>query len=192
MKKPLPQIKNLKESEVLYLMKGNTHVGNLYKDYFEHRTSLAEDAFPAFNVEKKIHISKNVLIPFLSRLPNKNRVNYPRLLESYGLNYKDTLTDFMLLGYSGAYLPCDPFWLMNPFKNAEPPFEFVLKLNHVSISSFELYKDLFEGWLEKGYQIRFKPFKEDKSLELAETNSGGYTIKNVKWIFVEVKPYEAI
>lgn len=33
-----------------------------------------------------------------------------------------------MLGYTGAYVPENPFHLINPFENIKPPFEFVMKI----------------------------------------------------------------
>ena len=38
------------------------------------------------------------------------------------------ISDFALLGYSGAKLPDDDFTVINPFENAEVPFEFMMEI----------------------------------------------------------------
>lgn len=140
-------IKNLKEPKVLYLMwQDNTEarnrylIGKLYKDKFEY---LLEDdnfqkakdngfiGFLAFSLNKKVHTG-NVLSVFLSRCPQKERASYEKFLSSFALSPEQeevkNLTDFMLLAYTGAYIPSDSFHLLNPFIDIEPPFEFIMRI----------------------------------------------------------------
>ena len=133
-------IEHIKEPTVLYLMwqdadRDRHHVGNLYPDRFEYldKNDLPDnfEGFPAFSIKKKVH-EGNVLSVFLTRCPQRERTSYEKFLNSFALDPKGdevkNLSDFMLLGYTGVYIPSDSFHLINPFKEIEPPFEFVIRM----------------------------------------------------------------
>ncbi len=80
--------------------------------------------YPGFTTDKKEH--KNVLSSFMKRLPPRNRKDFPRFMESLRLRADARISDFALLGYSGAKLPDDDYTVIHPFTNAHPPFELLL------------------------------------------------------------------
>ncbi|MDX1919077.1 MAG: HIRAN domain-containing protein [Candidatus Caenarcaniphilales bacterium] len=167
-------IKNIKEPKVLYLMwqdlssndRNRYHIGNLYEDRFEYLKENFPskfDGFPAFSPETEIHTG-NVLSVFISRCPPKERITYNNFLEAYGLDPEQAevknISDFALLGYTGAYLPSDEFHLFNPFKDIEPPFQFVMKIAGAH-RHCRMLKDL--GWQPDDDELKIVPEPENKN-----------------------------
>jgi len=94
---------------------------------FSRAQSLGFKYYPGFDdIEKDVH--KNVLSSFMKRLPPRSRGDFSRFLDALRIKpeAKDEISDFALLGYSGAKLPDDDFTVIHPFKNASPPFELLL------------------------------------------------------------------
>jgi len=67
-----------------------------------------------------------VLPTFMKRLPPRTRTDFGRYLESIRIQPDARISDFALLGYSGAILPDDEFTLIHPFDTAIPPFEMLI------------------------------------------------------------------
>lgn len=63
--------------------------------------------------------TESVMDVFRRRLPPKKRKDYGRFLKSIRIHSKESLSDFALLGYSGAYLPSDAFTLVHTFENTD-------------------------------------------------------------------------
>ncbi len=103
---------------------------------FSKAQSLEFEDYPGFAIEKEIH--KNVLTSFMKRLPPRSRGDFSRFLDALRIKpeAKDEISDFALLGYSGAKLPDDDFTIIHPFKNASPPFELML-----FVQGYRYYKD---------------------------------------------------
>ena len=118
-------ISNIVKSRFLYLIWKNEQsskrfaVGKLYEDRFEYfdKNTLEEaidegfQGFPAFSLDEKTH--SNALKVFMRRLPPKNRTDYDKFLALYGLDYEKeivkNISDFELLGYTGAYVSGNSF-----------------------------------------------------------------------------------
>src|SRR4030042_2769470 len=62
----------------------------------------------------------------MRRLPPRSRGDFGRYLDSLRIQKDAEISDFALLGYSGAKLPDDDFTVVNTFENAVPPFELLL------------------------------------------------------------------
>jgi hypothetical protein len=114
---------------------------------FAKAQDLGLTEFPGFSIEKTIH--ENVLASFMKRLPPRSRGDFVRFLDALRLEegVKATISDFALLGYSGAKLPEDDFTVVNPFDNASVPFELMLEIQGYrhymeSIPRSELSKDM--------------------------------------------------
>lgn len=101
---------------------------------FSKAQSLEFEDYPGFAIEKEIH--KNVLTSFMKRLPPRSRGDFSRFLDSLRIKSDAEVSDFALLGYSGAKLPDDDFTIIHPFKNASPPFELML-----FVQGYRYYKD---------------------------------------------------
>jgi hypothetical protein len=101
---------------------------------FSKAQSLEFEDYPGFAIEKEIH--KNVLTSFMKRLPPRSRGDFGRFLDALRIKSDAEVSDFALLGYSGAKLPDDDFTIIHPFKNASPPFELML-----FVQGYRYYKD---------------------------------------------------
>jgi len=101
---------------------------------FSKAQSLEFEDYPGFAIEKEIH--KNVLTSFMKRLPPRSRGDFSRFLDALRIKSDAEVSDFALLGYSGAKLPDDDFTIIHPFENASPPFELML-----FVQGYRYYKD---------------------------------------------------
>lgn len=83
--------------------------------------------YPAFPLKQAEH-NHQVLEAFKRRLPPRSRRDFIRYLELRAIKADAEISDFALLGYSGAKLPNDGFELVHPFD--EPPgiFEVLLEI----------------------------------------------------------------
>jgi len=93
---------NLIESEVNLRYLINT------KDFRKAQTKGFE-GYPAFQDFNKIH--HNVLDAFMRRLPPRIRGDFSQYMEGFMLKPDTKLTDFALLGYSGAIAVFCPLFL---------------------------------------------------------------------------------
>ena len=96
---------------------------------FEKALNLQFKGYPGFSIEQASY--KDVLGFFIKRLPQKSREDFQQFLEACRISGKDRdkVSDFALLGYSGAKIPGDPFMVLNPFDNAnDVPFEIFTKV----------------------------------------------------------------
>ena len=91
---------------------------------FKNATSLGFEKYTGFPVEQRRH--ENVLSIFMKRLPPRSRGDFGKYLDSLRIRKDAEISDFALLGYSGAKLPDDDFTVVNTFENAIPPFELLL------------------------------------------------------------------
>lgn len=110
-------IRNGDDADLVYLKNGED---------FSNAQNSGFEGYPGFDIEKDIH--KNVLTSFMKRLPPRSRGDFDRFLDALRINpdIKDEITDFALLGYSGAKLPDDDFTVIHPFEKASVPFELML------------------------------------------------------------------
>lgn len=83
------------------------------------------ESYPAFKDVNKIH--NDVLDAFLRRLPPRTRGDFSSYLESLRLEPDTELSDFALLGYSGAKLLSDGFSIIHPFNNVNFSCELLLE-----------------------------------------------------------------
>lgn len=79
----------------------------------------------AFQSTSMIH--HNVLDAFMRRLPPRTREDFNQYLEGLRLKPNAQLSDFALLGYSGAKLPSDGFSIIHPFNQVNTPCELLLE-----------------------------------------------------------------
>lgn len=79
-------------------------------------------AFP--DISKTYH---NVLGAFMRRLPPRKREDFKNYLEGLRLKPDVKITDFALLGYSGAKLLSDGFSIIHPFIGVDGPCEILLE-----------------------------------------------------------------
>jgi len=96
------------------------------REDFSKAQSLGFMGYPGFDIE--INIYKNVLTSFMKRIPPRSRGDFGRFLDALRIKAEAEISDFALLGYSGAKLPDDDFTVIHPFENASVPFEFMLRV----------------------------------------------------------------
>lgn len=96
----------------------------LDSDEFSQAQALGFEEYRGFPKSERIH--ENVLFAFMKRLPPRSRGDFGKYLDSLRIRKGSEISDFALLGYSGAKLPDDDFTVIHPFENATPPFEFLL------------------------------------------------------------------
>ena len=104
------------------------------REDFSKAQSLGFNGYPGFDIEKDVY--KNVLASFMKRLPPRSRGDFGRFLDALRIKAEAEISDFALLGYSGAKLPDDDFTVINPFENASFPFEFMLP-----VEGYQHYQD---------------------------------------------------
>lgn len=75
------------------------------------------EGYPAFPLKQAEH-SHQVMEAFKRRLPPRSRQDFSRYLELRAIPADANISDFALLGYSGAKLPNDGFELVHTF---DPP-----------------------------------------------------------------------
>lgn len=94
-------------------------------DDFHKAQTKGFEFYPAFQDTSKMHC--NVLDAFMRRLPPRTRTDFPQYMEGLRLKSDASLSDFALLGYSGAKLPSDEFSIIHPFNNVEGACELLLE-----------------------------------------------------------------
>jgi len=94
-------------------------------DDFKKASEQGFEEYSGFPVAKDY---QGVLAAFMRRLPPRKRGDFGKFLTALRIEDATEISDFALLGYSGAKLPDDGFTVVNPFENAIPPFEFLLPI----------------------------------------------------------------
>jgi len=108
-------IRNKDDADLVYLLDGNE---------FQRAQSLGFEEYTGFSVNQQKH--EKVLFAFMKRLPPRSRGDFVKYLDSLRIQKDADISDFALLGYSGAKLPDDDFEVIHTFENAIPSFEFLL------------------------------------------------------------------
>jgi hypothetical protein len=94
---------------------------------FKKACALGFVCYPAFRKTSQEY-TQNVLDSFLRRLPPRKRGDFGKYLEQWRLDPNVEISDFALLGHTGAKLPNDGFSLINPFDHIELPHEFYIEV----------------------------------------------------------------
>jgi len=156
----------------------------LDSDDFTKAREAGFDDYPGFSTSQPVH--ENVLAAFMRRLPPRRRNDFGRFLTAFRINpvNKDEISDFSLLGYSGAVLPGDGFSIINPFTNIEPPFEFML-----DIQGYRHYLDNIPyETVELGMKVVFCPEPENEKdphaiAVLIDDKKAGYVCRGLNKTF---------
>jgi len=111
--------------------------------------------YPAFFKTDIVHC-EGVLEAFMKRLPPRKRPDFVEYLEHLGLRPDVEITDFALLGYSGARLPSDWFAIVMPFEDVSGPCEFLTE-----VAGFR-YSEGEKSELSIGDQVTFEPEPENQ------------------------------
>lgn len=94
---------------------------------FEAAQAAGFLGYPAFKLSQKTH-NQGVLETFVRRLPPRKRGDFAAYLTNHWLAYPFELTDFALLGYTGAKLPGDGFTLVPAFNPRDIPCDCVMEV----------------------------------------------------------------
>jgi len=92
---------------------------------FEKAKEWGFESYPAFPYIEKVY--DNVLDTFLSRLPPRKRKDFPEYLQNFRLKPDVEISDFALLGYSGANLLSDTFSIIHPFDDVKGACELLVE-----------------------------------------------------------------
>lgn len=104
--------------------------------------SLGFQGYPAFPNLNKVY-TDSVMDSYVRRLPPRSRRDFSKYLAFHGISPDIEISDFALLGYTGAKLPHDGFSFVHPFDTDED-FEFVIEVagfrhrNGVHLDDFEI------------------------------------------------------
>ena len=93
------------------------------QDYLTAKTNGFDGNYPGLSAEKN---HSGVLAVFMRRLPPRDRTDFSKFLEAIRIEPGTDISDFALLGYAGGKLPGDDFYIIHPFDQVEPPFEFLM------------------------------------------------------------------
>ncbi len=135
------------------LVKRDGHVVLQYS--VETEMALAKEAgfqgYPAFPL-KQVEHHHQVMEAFTRRLPPRTRRDFSRYLELRAIPSDAEISDFALLGYSGAKLPDDGFELVHSFD--EPPAAFEVL---IEVAGFRHEAELEVSELQAGDVVQFVP-----------------------------------
>lgn len=95
---------------------------------YEEASEHGFKGYPAFQAKAETTYDTQVMEAFIRRLPSRSRRDFSRFLELRGIRPDVSISDFALLGYTGAKLPDDGFELVHPFDEANEPFEFITEI----------------------------------------------------------------
>lgn len=104
------------------------HYFNQTED-FEKALKFGFSGFSIFSKDEKKHLS-NIMEVLSRRVPSTQRSDFDDFLRYYRINpeCKNEISEFALLGYTGAKLPGDGFSFIHTFENATVPCEIVIKV----------------------------------------------------------------
>lgn len=94
---------------------------------FEAAQAAGFLGYPAFKLSQKVH-KLGVLETFVRRLPPRKRGDFAAYLQNHWLPHPFALSDFALLGYTGAKLPGDGFTLVPTFNPKDIPCDYVMEV----------------------------------------------------------------
>jgi len=116
---------------------------------FDEAKKLGFTIYPAFRDVNKEH-TVGVIEAFSRRIPPRSRNDFKEYLKNFRLPYDIQISDFALLGYSGAKLPSDGFSIINSLENVCVPSEFLIEL-----AGTRYIKGLDLSFIEVGMQVEF-------------------------------------
>lgn len=122
----------------LTLLEGKVELQYIEGEDLNKAREIGFVAHPAFPKPDRVY-SDGVLDVFMKRLPPRNREDFIDYLTSLRISpdLRDTISDFALLGYSGAKLPSDGFSIIHPFDDVSVPCELI-----VEIAGFRYYSGM--------------------------------------------------
>ncbi|HIJ70855.1 MAG TPA: hypothetical protein HPP87_05770 [Planctomycetes bacterium] len=118
---------------------------------FEKALSFGFENYPGFETKQQRY--EKVLPVFMKRLPLRTRGDFGRYLDSLRIQRDAEISDFALLGYSGAKLPDDDFTVVHTFENAVPPFEMLMCVQGYRYYVEKLPPDCIEQGQEATFEV---------------------------------------
>lgn len=94
---------------------------------FKSAVERGFEYYPAFPRDSAVHCT-GVMSALMRRLPPRNRADFSKYLLQHRIDPTATISDFALLGYTGARLPSDGFSIIHPFDGAPTPAELVIEV----------------------------------------------------------------
>jgi hypothetical protein len=94
------------------------------------------EGYPAFPKTERIY-RDGVIETLMLRLPPRERSDFNKYLESFRISTAVQISDFALLGYSGAKLPSDGFSIVHPFDEVDTPCELLTE-----VAGFRYYEGM--------------------------------------------------
>ena len=104
------------------------------QDYIKAKEKGFTGEYPGFPATNKEH--SGVLAAFIKRLPPRYRTDFEKFMDAIRIRPGTDISDFALLGYAGAKLPGDDFYIIHPFDETQPPFELLLL-----VAGYRYYRD---------------------------------------------------
>jgi len=127
-------------------------------DYAAAKAKGFVGEYQGFPAEKDY---SGVLAAFMGRLPPRQRSDFDKFMEAIRIPPGTEVSDFALLGYAGARLPGDDFYIIHPFDEAQAPFEFLLLMagcgHYRSPVPFERFKSGMAARFELELDRRYDP-----------------------------------
>lgn len=136
----------------LTLLEGNIELRYIEGEDINKAKEIGFAGHPAF--PKFDHIYRDgVLDVFMKRLPPRSREDFGDYLMSFRISpdFCNTISDFALLGYSGAKLPSDGFSIIHPFDDVAGPCELI-----VEIAGFRYYSGM-DMTIQEGSVVELIP-----------------------------------
>lgn len=123
-----------------------------YLDNTEDFANAIDEGFVCYPAFRKLNQEYNegVLETFLHRIPPRKRGDFNKYLEQWRLAPDINISDFALLGHTGAKLPNDGFSLINPFDGIDAPFEF-----YIEVAGFRYQENIHLDDISVGMAVNF-------------------------------------
>ncbi|OGW29250.1 MAG: hypothetical protein A2X56_14285, partial [Nitrospirae bacterium GWC2_57_13] len=105
-------------------------------DDFKKARENGFEGYPAYPKTDRVY-KEGVIETLMLRLPPRERSDYNKYLESLRISSAARVSDFALLGYSGAKLPSDGFSIVHPFDDVSEPCELLTE-----VAGFRYYEGM--------------------------------------------------
>jgi len=131
-----------------------------HSEDFKKAVQIGFLGYPAFPKFERIY-KEGVIETFMLRLPPRERPDFAKYLESLRIFPSARISDFALLGYSGARLPSDWFSIVHPFDEVESPCELLTE-----VAGYRYYNDV-NMELRVGTNVSLRPEPDNQFDPLA-------------------------
>lgn len=132
-------------------LNNDSYVFRYLVDAIDFKKAIDEGfvCYPAFRKHNQEYC-EGVLETFLRRIPPRSRGDFAKYLEQWRLTSDVDITDFALIGHTGAKLPNDGFSLINPFDGNTVPYEF-----YIEVAGFRYQKSVTLNDISVGLPVSF-------------------------------------